>query len=95
MNRLAKLSAYYMGNRGFSIGIEDVTPSVALREFKEELIQEGFEKADKNIDQVSARVGLGRVWSQRTTQPPLSHTHQHPTTPPPLSSLPLVQRGHP
>ena len=52
MNRLAKLSAYYMGNRGFSIGIEDVTPSEALRAFKEELVQEGFEKADKNIDQV-------------------------------------------
>ena len=27
MNRLAKFAARYLGNRGFSIGIDDVTPS--------------------------------------------------------------------
>lgn len=31
MNRLAKLSARFIGNRGFSIGIDDVTPKEHLR----------------------------------------------------------------
>ena len=35
MNRLAKLSARWLGTRGFSIGIADVTPDVRLISEKE------------------------------------------------------------
>ena len=31
MNRLAKLSARFIGDRGFSIGIDDVTPAALLQ----------------------------------------------------------------
>ncbi|KAM1218950.1 hypothetical protein ACFX13_046898 [Malus domestica] len=44
MNRLAKLSAQWIGNHGFSIGISDVQPSGNLREEKEKIIKEGYEK---------------------------------------------------
>eukprot|EP00951_Prasinocladus_malaysianus_P029134 scaffold267634_cov14-Prasinocladus_malaysianus.AAC.1 len=35
MNRLAKLSARFIGNQGFSIGIDDVTPAPELNLAKE------------------------------------------------------------
>lgn len=41
MNRLAKLSARFIGNRGFSIGIDDVTPAPALQAAKAELMRTG------------------------------------------------------
>lgn len=41
MNRLAKLSARFIGNRGFSIGIDDVTPAPALQAAKAGLMRTG------------------------------------------------------
>ena len=49
MNRLAKLSARWLTNRGFSIGISDVYPSMKLRERKEELVKAAYEKCVKLI----------------------------------------------
>lgn len=41
MSRLAKLCARFLGNRGFSIGISDVTPSPKMQLVKEEIMAEG------------------------------------------------------
>ncbi|KAB2599003.1 DNA-directed RNA polymerase III subunit rpc1-like [Pyrus ussuriensis x Pyrus communis] len=49
MNRLAKLSAQWIGNHEFSIGISDVQPSGNLREEKEKIIKEGYEKCYSQI----------------------------------------------
>jgi DNA-directed RNA polymerase III subunit RPC1 len=42
MNRLAKISARYLTNMGFSIGISDVYPSMALKEKKQELVSKAY-----------------------------------------------------
>ena len=44
MNRLAKLSARFIGNRGFSIGIDDVTPAPRLVKAKQKAIEAGYSK---------------------------------------------------
>ncbi|KAI0152918.1 DNA-directed RNA polymerase III subunit RPC1 [Xylariaceae sp. FL1272] len=49
MNRLAKLCARTLTNRGFSIGIGDVFPSEALTATKGKLIQDAYEEADDLI----------------------------------------------
>ncbi|XP_052199339.1 DNA-directed RNA polymerase III subunit 1 isoform X2 [Diospyros lotus] len=49
MNRLAKLSARWIGNHGFSIGIDDVQPGERLNENKKARIQEGYWKCDELI----------------------------------------------
>lgn len=41
MNRLAKLSARFIGDRGFSIGIDDVSPAPALQVAKAGLVRDG------------------------------------------------------
>ena len=41
MSRLARLCPYFLSNRGFSIGIGDVTPGRALITEKERLVSEG------------------------------------------------------
>lgn len=41
MSRLAKLCARWLANRGFSIGIDDVTPPPRLVELKKRLLDEG------------------------------------------------------
>jgi DNA-directed RNA polymerase III subunit RPC1 len=41
MSRLAKLCARWLGNRGFSIGIDDVTPPPRLIALKKQLLEEG------------------------------------------------------
>ncbi|KAI1081373.1 beta and beta-prime subunits of DNA dependent RNA-polymerase [Whalleya microplaca] len=51
MNRLAKLCARTLTNRGFSIGIGDVFPSAALTEHKQALVNEAYEKSDVFIEQ--------------------------------------------
>ncbi|KAH7421936.1 hypothetical protein KP509_13G082300 [Ceratopteris richardii] len=50
MNRLAKLSARWIGNHGFSIGIDDVQPGAVLTAKKEERIREGYGRCDMHID---------------------------------------------
>ncbi|KAL2989477.1 hypothetical protein AAZX31_11G142000 [Glycine max] len=50
MNRLAKLSARWIGNHGFSIGIDDVQPKEILINKKDETISEGYRECDKHIE---------------------------------------------
>lgn len=54
MNRMAKLCARYLGNRGFSIGISDVTPSEELEELKNDLVKKAYDESNKLIDTFSA-----------------------------------------
>ena len=49
MNRLAKLSARFIGNRGFSIGIDDVTPAPKLVRKKEQTVRTGYDKVQEFI----------------------------------------------
>ncbi|TKA74890.1 hypothetical protein B0A49_06081, partial [Cryomyces minteri] len=51
MNRLAKLSARWLTNQGFSIGISDVYPSDDLVRRKQALIDEAYRECDQIIDQ--------------------------------------------
>ena len=53
MNRLAKLSARFIGNRGFSIGIDDVTPAPRLVEKKQQTVSTGYEKVQEFIQDYS------------------------------------------
>ncbi|EMR61390.1 putative dna-directed rna polymerase iii subunit rpc1 protein [Eutypa lata UCREL1] len=55
MNRLAKLCARMLTNRGFSIGIGDVFPSKALTAQKQALVTEAYEKSDELIEQFNTR----------------------------------------
>lgn len=50
MNRLAKLCARVLTNRGFSIGIGDVFPSAALTEQKQALVEEAYKASDTLIE---------------------------------------------
>ena len=49
MNRVAKLSARWLGTRGFSIGIDDVTPGARLRGQKEKSVSKGYTDCDERI----------------------------------------------
>ncbi|EJS41719.1 rpo31p [Saccharomyces arboricola H-6] len=49
MNRMSKLCARFLGNRGFSIGINDVTPADDLKQKKEELVEIAYRKCDELI----------------------------------------------
>ncbi|SCU85265.1 LAFA_0D14752g1_1 [Lachancea sp. 'fantastica'] len=51
MNRMAKLCARFLGNRGFSIGISDVTPGFELKRQKESMVEDAYAKCDELIDQ--------------------------------------------
>lgn len=51
MNRLAKLSARWIGNHGFSIGIDDVQPGGLLNDQKSKRIEEGYENCHELIQQ--------------------------------------------
>ncbi|KAK6882928.1 DNA-directed RNA polymerase III subunit RPC1 [Candida tropicalis] len=50
MNRMAKMCARYLGNRGFSIGINDVTPADELKQKKELMVEQAYLKCDQLID---------------------------------------------
>ncbi|CAI5461136.1 unnamed protein product [Closterium sp. Yama58-4] len=49
MNRLAKLSARWIGNHGFSIGIDDVQPSKHLYNEKQRAVEEGYDASLRHI----------------------------------------------
>ena len=49
MNRLAKLSARWLTNEGFSIGINDVYPTKGLEVYKQQLVSAAYEKCEKLI----------------------------------------------
>ena len=50
MNVLSRVSARWIGERGFSIGIGDVTPGPRLRELKDSTVQAGYDTCDNHID---------------------------------------------
>ncbi|XP_010606158.1 DNA-directed RNA polymerase III subunit RPC1 isoform X3 [Fukomys damarensis] len=50
MSRLARLAPVYLSNRGFSIGIGDVTPGQGLLKAKHELLNAGYKKCDEYIE---------------------------------------------
>ncbi|EFX69638.1 hypothetical protein DAPPUDRAFT_62003, partial [Daphnia pulex] len=49
MWKLCRVASYYMMNRGFSIGIGDVTPGKTLLKEKQKLLDSGFSKCDEYI----------------------------------------------
>ncbi|KAJ4350395.1 DNA-directed RNA polymerase III subunit C1 (rpo31) [Didymosphaeria variabile] len=51
MNRLAKVSARWLTNNGFSLGINDVTPGDKLNEKKQALIDKAYAECDVLIKQ--------------------------------------------
>lgn len=52
MLRLARMASFFLMNRGFSIGIGDVTPSVKLLKAKKQLLHDGYSKCDEFIKQL-------------------------------------------
>lgn len=52
MNRLARFSARWLGCYGFSIGVDDVTPSLGLSRRKERLLEEGYKQCLDYIKQL-------------------------------------------
>lgn len=50
MNRLSKLCARWLSLQGFSVGINDVTPTPTLTDIKAETVQEAFDACDKSAD---------------------------------------------
>lgn len=50
MTKLARLSARWIGNHGFSIGIEDVTPSEQLKKEKARLVKEAYDECDQLLN---------------------------------------------
>ena len=49
MNRIAKLSARWLANQGFSIGIDDVQPGTRLSKEKELTVEKGYSECDDAI----------------------------------------------
>jgi len=60
MNRMAKLCARFLGNRGFSIGVSDVTPGKELNAQKNKLVEIAYAKCDDMIEQLR----LGKLETQ-------------------------------
>ncbi|RKP06871.1 beta and beta-prime subunits of DNA dependent RNA-polymerase [Thamnocephalis sphaerospora] len=50
MNRLSKLCARWLGNMGFSIGINDVQPGDVLRNKKDALVETAYSECDQLIE---------------------------------------------
>ena len=53
MWRLARVTSWFLMNRGFSIGIGDVTPSADLIATKQSLVQHGYDTCDGHIAQLA------------------------------------------
>jgi hypothetical protein len=49
MTRLSKLCARFLGDRGFSIGVDDVTPSLGMRTIKTRIVADGQRLAQEQI----------------------------------------------
>ncbi|XP_046612722.1 DNA-directed RNA polymerase III subunit RPC1 isoform X1 [Neodiprion virginianus] len=54
MWRLARVASYYLMNRGFSIGISDVTPGQGLLKAKHDLLTAGYSKCTEYITQMES-----------------------------------------
>jgi DNA-directed RNA polymerase III subunit RPC1 len=49
MSRIARLCGRWLANRGFSIGIDDVTPSLRLSQLKRKLLDSGYDTCESSI----------------------------------------------
>ena len=49
MWRLARVASYFLQNRGFSLGIDDVTPTDGLLKAKADLLHTGYTKVEETI----------------------------------------------
>ncbi|XP_065214140.1 DNA-directed RNA polymerase III subunit RPC1 [Planococcus citri] len=65
MWRLSRLASYYLMNRGFSIGIGDVTPGQSLIKAKQRLLIDGYNKCDDYIKQME----MGKLQCQPGCSP--------------------------
>ncbi|XP_071952923.1 DNA-directed RNA polymerase III subunit RPC1-like [Antedon mediterranea] len=65
MARLARLCPVFLSNRGFSIGIGDVTPGEGLLTAKRNLLQDGYSKCHEYIRELEA----GKLQSQPGCSP--------------------------
>jgi DNA-directed RNA polymerase III subunit RPC1 len=54
MNRVAKLAARWLGTRGFSVGIDDVTPGHRLQDEKGKVVNRGYDACDERIEAFKA-----------------------------------------
>jgi len=54
MWRLSRVASWFLMNRGFSIGIGDVTPSPSLLKLKVQLVKDGYTNCDSYIKQLEA-----------------------------------------
>ncbi|QQP55000.1 DNA-directed RNA polymerase subunit, partial [Caligus rogercresseyi] len=54
MWRLSRVASWFLMNRGFSIGIGDVTPSKSLLASKKDLVEKGYKSCDEYIAQLNA-----------------------------------------
>ncbi|XP_040568151.1 DNA-directed RNA polymerase III subunit RPC1 [Lepeophtheirus salmonis] len=54
MWRLSRIASWFLMNRGFSIGIGDVTPSKSLLDSKKDLVEKGYNRCDEYISQLNA-----------------------------------------
>ena len=55
MLRLARMTSFFLMNRGFSIGIGDVTPSERLLKAKKNLLSSGYNKCNEFIQQLKEK----------------------------------------
>lgn len=55
MNRLARFTARWLADAGFSIGVDDVSPSLSLRNEKERLVREGYRQCEEYIEQLRTK----------------------------------------
>ena len=64
MSRLARLTPWYLMNRGFSIGIGDVTPGEQLIQGKEQLVDKGWvgQLVGEWMGQLLDKEGWGSWW---------------------------------
>ncbi|KAK4055766.1 DNA-directed RNA polymerase III subunit C1 (rpo31) [Microbotryomycetes sp. JL201] len=53
MNRMAKVCARWLANKGFSIGISDVTPGEKLSQLKDELVETAYAESHDYIRQAA------------------------------------------
>lgn len=65
MCRLARTISHFMANRGFSLGIDDVTPTQSLESEKQSLLSKGYATVNHNIveekeGRLEAEAGLSR-----------------------------------
>ncbi|KAH0788473.1 DNA-directed RNA polymerase III subunit rpc1 [Histomonas meleagridis] len=54
MARISKISVRFLMNRGFSIGITDVTPNPHLEDAKDKIIEEAYKKSEQYINQMNS-----------------------------------------